>query len=406
MGTYGVIHSCGHKEIHQLFGKIADRERKIEWMESVPCLECKRIADEEARDEHNRESAIANHATGLPQLEGTEKQIAWAETIRKEAIAKIDQRWKAFADRVEIIIANPSTLAQAQQQAVDDGYADIDEFAHYLAKAIEKIKGEPSARWWIDNREELSLKKGSIIDKMCMAQKKADAESTPEAVAAKDESTMRPDRPVTKTVAEIKLSEKTVEIFFPEKRDDFWRIIKKELGYTWDRRWVKQITATSGTVEDRAAEAGNHLLRAGFIVRCFNSDVRAMMIDASFEPEHGKWVTALVNGDYTGYLALSWRMIDGDFYADAKRLPGAKYIRPYVIVRPEHFEEVLDFAEINGFLLSPGAIKLIDQAKVEHAAALVVYPAKPAKPQRLLQPEKQVLDLEQTGKVDADLLDN
>ena len=40
---YEVKMSCGHTETIQLFGKCADRERKIEWLERYGlCEECKK----------------------------------------------------------------------------------------------------------------------------------------------------------------------------------------------------------------------------------------------------------------------------------------------------------------------------------------------------------------------------
>lgn len=40
---YEVEMSCGHTETIQLFGKCADRERKIEWLERYGlCEECKK----------------------------------------------------------------------------------------------------------------------------------------------------------------------------------------------------------------------------------------------------------------------------------------------------------------------------------------------------------------------------
>jgi hypothetical protein len=40
MAKYDVEHSCGHTQVHQLFGKHTDRDRKIEWLETQECTEC------------------------------------------------------------------------------------------------------------------------------------------------------------------------------------------------------------------------------------------------------------------------------------------------------------------------------------------------------------------------------
>ncbi len=40
MGKYNVTHKCGCEKEYQLFGKIADRERKIEYLKDVNCYKC------------------------------------------------------------------------------------------------------------------------------------------------------------------------------------------------------------------------------------------------------------------------------------------------------------------------------------------------------------------------------
>ena len=78
---YEVKMSCGHTETIQLFGKCADRERKIEWLERYGlCEECKK--EQAAKEIKKAEEA------GLPELEGSEKQIAWAAKIRNGFLPK------------------------------------------------------------------------------------------------------------------------------------------------------------------------------------------------------------------------------------------------------------------------------------------------------------------------------
>ena len=78
---YEVKMSCGHTETIQLFGKCADRERKIEWLERYGlCEECKK--EQAAKEIKKAEEA------GLPELEGSEKQIAWAAKIRNGFMPK------------------------------------------------------------------------------------------------------------------------------------------------------------------------------------------------------------------------------------------------------------------------------------------------------------------------------
>jgi hypothetical protein len=121
MAKYTITHTCGHTEEVQLFGKMEDRERKIKWLESQECDECRKA-------KANAEAAAAKEARGLADLEGSEKQIAWANTIREKAYKCVD----ALAP----FASNP------QAKAMMDGW-----------KA--KMDAETSAKWWIDNRNDL-----------------------------------------------------------------------------------------------------------------------------------------------------------------------------------------------------------------------------------------------------------
>jgi hypothetical protein len=402
MAKYTVSHSCGHEVVHQLFGKHTDRDRKIEWLESVPCLDCKRREDEESLAAANAEAAASNAEDGLPSLTGTEKQIAWAESIRKELLERCAKGIETIEANKAKVNSDPEEYAHVIDRLNQDGFSSFDEFVSLAAAAVERLKAEEKASWWIDNRGESV----DVIVKKKAKELKAEAiDTAPCAVDAIAEATIRPESPITETVAEIRIDDGSVEIRFPEKRDDFWQIVKKGLGYTWqDGRWRRRIGIHTGTALDRGAEAGNRLLRAGFVVRCFNDSARAMMIDASFVPECNRWVMAKVKGEYAGWFTISWPRPD-DLYDDARRLPGSRYCKPEVVVPAEHFDEVLDFAEVNGFQLSPGARELVDRARAARDAALIARPAVPDKQQ---QPDsgRPNLDPSTAGAIDADLLDN
>ena len=80
MAKYTITHSCGHEHEYQLFGKSNERERKMAWLESQECPECRRKAEEEA-------AKAATEGIELPELEGSEKQVKWANTIRGNMIS-------------------------------------------------------------------------------------------------------------------------------------------------------------------------------------------------------------------------------------------------------------------------------------------------------------------------------
>ncbi len=112
MGKYVITHVCGHTEEVNLFGKHADRERKIKYLESIDCRAC-----------WDAEQAAKAREAGLPELTGSPKQIAWANGIRNRILAEADSCIKVHPDW-------PNT-----------------------AEWLTGLKQETQSRWWIDHRE-------------------------------------------------------------------------------------------------------------------------------------------------------------------------------------------------------------------------------------------------------------
>lgn len=123
---YTVKHTCGHVSTQNLFGKGSERESRLAWLRDQPCLDCKRGQE--------TKSAVAATAT-LPALVGSEKQVAWATTIRAKQIAAID----AFlSDAAAKFVADPN---------FDEAMADF-------SARRDRVANTPDARFWIDRRDE------------------------------------------------------------------------------------------------------------------------------------------------------------------------------------------------------------------------------------------------------------
>lgn len=80
MAKYTVTYKCGHTGTVELFGKESERRHKIAFYEeNYICPECYEAEQAARIDAENKEY-------NLPALEGSEKQIAWAEKIRVKFI--------------------------------------------------------------------------------------------------------------------------------------------------------------------------------------------------------------------------------------------------------------------------------------------------------------------------------
>lgn len=126
MAQYSITHTCGHEETVQIYGTNVhgERDRKISWLESKPCRDCI----------NNKVLINAN------QLTGSEKQVAWANNLRAEAIQKVNRI-------IEDALHGPAGATKTQEWK---------ESSRRSGEAIiREIRNETSARTIIDNRDNL-----------------------------------------------------------------------------------------------------------------------------------------------------------------------------------------------------------------------------------------------------------
>ena len=141
MAKYDVTYSCGHSDTVQLYGPGRDRERKIEWMEeSGLCPECYKAKMRAQRDAAHKEAgekaaSYLSTRPELPALVGSEKQIAWANTIRAGIFADAEKHGEA--------------LTKAPQPG---GGGDLVRKLYPIWYA--ELCGQSSAKWWIDHRQQ------------------------------------------------------------------------------------------------------------------------------------------------------------------------------------------------------------------------------------------------------------
>lgn len=386
---------------------LADRLAEYRQSQGALCPDCWKAERDEARAEASQQAAEHAAVSGLPVLQGSEKQVAWAETIRQDRIAKL---------------AVIEAALEASREKAPAGACEV------IADALAAIKAVDAAKWWIDHRDsaiftntrdfQIWLMGGAEYGKLSHPEQiararhhfgglpKRAAEAAPvpaEIIAdAKAEATVRPESPKTETVAEIAIDGEAITVAFPEKRDDFWQIIKPGLRFEWaGRHWRRPIPVTAGPIQDRAAEVGHRLLAAGFIVRIYDPAIRASAVAGDFEPERTRWVQRHASGAFF----IRWGK-DEDFYQAARKLPRSHYDKPGVTVPAEFFEEVLDFAECHGFTLTAKAREVADQARANKEAAMVAKVApKPRRAKVTADTAPPKLDVPESSEIADDLRD-
>ena len=131
MAHYDAKYSCGHEARIELFGKTEKRESHLAWLATQKCPECRskerdeRLATENAKNADWREQHHV--AEIMPDLDGTPKQIKWANDLRER-----------FQPRMLSIIAERT-----------------------------------SAAWWIENRGEAFDALAHVMFDRLVAEKKA-----------------------------------------------------------------------------------------------------------------------------------------------------------------------------------------------------------------------------------------
>jgi len=386
---YGT-HSCGHEGRVQIYGPHKHREWKERWYFSQPCEEC----TEKQRQEENEENARKAREMELPVLQGvSEKQIAYGETCRMNTIERIEKFLEESEEEVE--------------KYGEEAFERVNGFPWNETTAIvDRILQIRSAGWWIENSYSgIARLMWNIYDKLVMERK------AEERLRAKGfepntapEPPIRPEKVKTESIAEILIDCDALRIRFPEFREDFRKVVKEKLRMSWENGyWERKIGYRNGRIQDRAAEAALRLLAEGFIVRINDPEVREKAISGEYEPEHTRWIVALKDGR----LGISWDREREDFYSVARRLPGSAWANPYVAVRPEHFEEVIDFADRYDFRITPAAIRSIDAAREEKDRALLVNVQKPEDHGRVIaSTEPPKLDAPEDVGIDEELRDD
>lgn len=147
MAHYTWNYSCGHAGEGQLYGKSSEREAKIHWYESSGlCPECYQKAKEYEREKEAIVAAEELKGIGLPDLEGTEKQIRYGNVCRLQAFRRCQL----------LDMKDWTSPAMIEKWGADLGER-INLFRESLRRScmqqIEKVMQEKSSTWWIEHKD-------------------------------------------------------------------------------------------------------------------------------------------------------------------------------------------------------------------------------------------------------------
>lgn len=180
-------------------------------------------------------------------------------------------------------------------------------------------------------------------------------------LGAKQRTVVRPSEPISKCIVRISVEGREIKLLFPEKRDDFRTVVKLAHHYSWSAPyWVRSFSEE--VICDRAAEIADALLKAGFMVQSEYQGVTDAVISGSFSPESLRLIKVRTKGACQDWFVIEWPRSE-DYWDEANLITGAKYIDKSLLVPPEIYEEVEDFAESYDFSFTPTARQVLEQYK-------------------------------------------
>lgn len=349
-----ICEDCKKEYSRETYTARDSKQTKKFWREKAGteyglCYDCYQEQKQQERAKASMEAAMKAKEMNLPELQGSEKQVAWAEKIRIEMLS--------FFERY------------AQERYVQKRQETIDLF-------LASVRKENRAKWWIDNRFDFLPVSDFVVfmekyltevsPKLQSEKEKED----PNAVDAKTEATVYPENAISAVAAEIRIQNNRIVAIF-EKNEAFREVVKA-LNFSWNGSvWERELNELTGAAHDRAAELGNKLLNAGIPVMIMDEAIRDAAIQGKYEPECNRWVLVAKE---KGKLRIKWWEKNDRLYQVARKLPGSKWDKG-VVISVSHYKEIEEFANLYSFKFTQKAQEAIETEKERIAKFERVKPA-------------------------------
>ena len=384
MAKYDVKFSCGHTETISLIGPVAERERKIKYFEEYGvCSECYKKQKEAEREKQNAENAQKASEYGMSELQGTPKQIAWANTIRVQTA-------KDIQEGIDLLDEEDDPRTQKCLEAF-----------------LEEIGSETMASRIIDQRE--CLCRGAWKDRFQFCLKEIDAgRETPESynasygsifvdalkagIGEKEEEVeiLAPEDKKSGTLVTVTYTETQVTVESPKDPTVIQTV--KAAGFRWnDYAWKLDIDVLTGKASDRAAEIANKLLLAGYQVSV-PASIKDAAVAGKYEPRCTRWICRFA--DDKDHIYITWDR-DDDMYDRAENITGAKWA-PHrgMRVPTSSADEIEDFAQLYGFQITDGA----KEAIAEYRKSVTIVAPESGKPAEKKDGEEAIDSILQSSR--------
>lgn len=363
MSWYYGTFSCGCEGRVNVIGKEKDRQWKVDRAFSNMCEECYKKYLEEQRAKANAEALEKAKEMELPELTGTEKQVAWANTLRDKFLEKLSQTIEDVngKDKYDSIYTYRKIF---KIKKIEDERVIKERITDYLYKFQDMFLENTKATYFINNRFNILMEliEEAAENVINLEEIKKEKEMKLEIIK---ETTVEPAEVKFDEFVEIVATKENIKLCY-EKNETF-RSIVTNLNFKWnydEKCWTRKINELTGNYIDRSAEVANKLLNIGFRVAIPEIEIKEKALDGSYEQECNRWI---LHRRDTTKLAIKWyEGRNNDLYKACKHLKGARWDSGAMVIDVKNFEQIEEFAEMYGFKFTKEARKFVEQYKIQY----------------------------------------
>lgn len=376
MAKYNVTYKCGHEGVVNLVGPHVQRQNRIEYLEGTVCPSCYQKEQEELAEKYDK-------ANDLPELTGSEKQVEWARSIRRNCLQNFESLCTQWEEDGRKAVGEIVYTLDNRESEIDKLYQ---EYADIICDSMSYISEQTTARFFIDNRDDFPTKNdggysliyGSshtsnfkqVLKRWAEAYRdahdiqKIEAEKEEKEIEQRVQVTVEPVNKEHDTIVTLRKKDSGVHLYSEYDRDLVDVIHEFPLKMKWNKTsWVFTVEEFRGTFESVMAEFGNILLRKGFIVVFPNQEIADMAVSGNFKRYIRNAFYKIADRD--DYIVLKYNEDDDDVYMTIRNIPRANTMSGKSIIDVASYESIEELMEANPdtFVMSDACKAMIESYK-------------------------------------------
>ena len=374
MAKYNVTYKCGHEGVVNLVGPHVQRQNRIEYLEGTVCPSCYQKEQEELAEKYDK-------ANDLPELTGSEKQVEWARSIRRNCLQNFESLCTQWEEDGRKAVGEIVFALDNRESEIDKLYK---EYADIICDSMSYISEQTTARFFIDNRDDFPTKNdggysliyGSshtsnfkqVLKSWAEAYRdahdiqKIEAEKEAKEMEEQMQITVQPEEKEHETVVTLRKKDGNVHLCSDYDRALVDVIHELPLKMKWNKvSWQFNVEEFRGTSDSVIAEIGNFLLKNGFIVVFPDKTTADMAVTGDFKRYIRNAFYSMRGHD--NCVILRYDDSDESLYWNLIKIPKAITSQGKSIIDVSSYESIEDLMEAN-----PDTFAMSENCKTQIAA--------------------------------------